>query len=46
MRGLTGPAGEALASVWDRLREHQRDFLAQISIAELAEPARAAEWVI
>jgi Rrf2 family transcriptional regulator, cysteine metabolism repressor len=45
-REISGPAGEALTSVWKRLQFLQRDFLNQITIAQLAGRATPQDWVI
>jgi Rrf2 family protein len=45
-REFLGPAAEALASVWKRLRAHERDLLDQITIAQLAEKPTPVDWVI
>jgi Rrf2 family protein len=41
-----GPAGQALASVWERLQAQERTFLDRISIAQLAENTAPMDWVI
>jgi Rrf2 family protein len=45
-REILGPASQALASVWDRLRAHERELLEQITIAQLAEHPAPPDWVI
>jgi Rrf2 family cysteine metabolism transcriptional repressor len=45
-REFLGPAAEALASVWKRLRANERDLLGQITIAQLAEKPTPPDWVI
>jgi len=42
----SGPAAQALASVWHRLEDLQRNFLSQITIAQLAEQTSPPDWVI
>lgn len=45
-RSAHEPAAQALADVWDRLREAQRAVLENTSIAQLAEHLSPREWVI
>ena len=45
-REAAGPAAQALAAVWKRLRDAERSVLQQTSIARLAESTAAPEWVI
>jgi len=45
-RDLSGPAAQALTTVWERLKESQRDFLDKITIAQLAEHTTPPDWVI
>ena len=42
-REITGPAAEALASVWQHLQTLQRNFLNQITIAQLVDPS--SPWI-
>jgi Rrf2 family cysteine metabolism transcriptional repressor len=45
-REILGPAAQALASVWKRLRAHERELLEQITIAQLTEHPTPPDWVI
>ncbi len=47
-REIYGPAAEALGSVWQRLQELQRNFLSQITIAQLVDHQHPSppDWVI
>lgn len=45
-REFQQPAAQALALVWQHLREAERAVLDQTSIAQLAERAAPHEWVI
>jgi Rrf2 family protein len=45
-RDISGPAAEALGSVWQRLHELQRNFLNQITIAQLVDHSSPLDWVI
>jgi Rrf2 family protein len=45
-REFTGPAAEALASVWQQLQVLERSFLNQITIAQLVEHPPPLDWVI
>jgi Rrf2 family protein len=45
-RQMTGPASQALCSVWERLLDLERNFLNQITIAQLANETSPQDWVI
>jgi Rrf2 family protein len=45
-REISGPAAEALSSVWQRLQDLQRHFLNQITIAQLVDHPAPRDWVI
>jgi DNA-binding IscR family transcriptional regulator len=45
-REFSGPAADALASVWQRLRALERGFLNQITIAQLIEHPPPPDWGI
>jgi Rrf2 family cysteine metabolism transcriptional repressor len=45
-RELHGVSGAVLASVWDQIRELERQVLAQTSIAQLASRGPSSNWVI
>lgn len=45
-RESSGPAGHALASVWELIRTAEREVLSRTSIAQLVGNANPHEWVI
>ncbi len=45
-REASGPAGRALASIWDDLRDAERAVLNRMSIAQIAQRISPPEWVI
>jgi Rrf2 family transcriptional regulator, cysteine metabolism repressor len=45
-REITGPAAHALSTIWERLQSLPRDFLNQITIAQLANQTSPQDWVI
>jgi len=45
-RDVSGPAAQALGSIWERLRGLQSDYLNQITIAQIANQTTAHDWVI
>ena len=45
-REAAGPAGRALASIWEDLRDAERTVLGRTSIAQIAERISPHEWII
>jgi Rrf2 family protein len=48
LREISGPGAEMLASIWERLQALERNFLNQITIAQLVDHAlpQPVDWVI
>jgi len=46
IRERNGPAGPALAQIWDQIRDSQAQVLSKTSIAHIARQASPVDWVI